>query len=111
MVGKRGSHHRGKGIQADTRPVLWRRGRTATPCGRASPVAADGELQQWRVGGVEVTTAEDYESIAQEVYKTDPLIQKPPRRAGEGFFTGNDPAKQKWKVVNVSANVADGFQG
>jgi hypothetical protein len=37
-----------------------------------------------------MTTAEDYESIANWVYKVDPLVQRPPGRAGQTFYTDSD---------------------
>lgn len=58
-----------------------------------------------------MTTEEDFESISRWAYKVDPLAQKPPLRAGEEFHTDDDLGKQKWRVINVSANVEDGFQG
>jgi hypothetical protein len=58
-----------------------------------------------------MTTAEDYESIAREVYDVDLLVQNPKRRAGQTFYTGRDRSKQEWKVVNVSSNPETGFQG
>ena len=58
-----------------------------------------------------MTTPEDYESIANWVYKVDPLVQRPPGRAGQTFYTDSDSSKQQWKVIVVSANVNDGFQG
>lgn len=58
-----------------------------------------------------MTTAEDYESIASEVYRVDPLAEKHPSRPGESFYTGKDQAKQQWKIVNVSSNAKTGFQG
>lgn len=58
-----------------------------------------------------MTTAEDAESIAEEVYRVDPLARKPRVWAGQTFFTDDDSSKQQWKVIVVSANVNDGFQG
>jgi pimeloyl-ACP methyl ester carboxylesterase len=58
-----------------------------------------------------MTNAEDYESIANRSYRVDPLRQNPPIRAGATFYTDQDKSKQKWRVVNVSANVSNGFQG
>ena len=57
-----------------------------------------------------MTSAEDHESIANEVYRVDPLKQKPPLHKGDAFYTDNDPAKQQWQVVKVSAHAKDGFQ-
>lgn len=58
-----------------------------------------------------MTTAEDYESIADWVYQADPLAQKPITFAGDKFFTDRDRSKQEWKVVNASSNPETGFQG
>lgn len=57
-----------------------------------------------------MTTAEDYESIASEVYKVDPLLRKPRPTVGKRFYTDHDKQKQQWEVVEVSANADNGFQ-
>lgn len=57
-----------------------------------------------------MTSAEDYESMANAVYFVDPLRQKPPRAVNETFYSDNDSRKQQWVVVNVSADASDGFQ-
>src|SRR3954466_7277681 len=57
-----------------------------------------------------MTTAEDYESVANEVYRVDPLKQNPPLKVRDKFYTDHDRTKQQWEVVEVSPNAGNGFQ-
>ncbi|MGO4592631.1 hypothetical protein AB4Z18_02315 [Leifsonia sp. 2TAF2] len=57
-----------------------------------------------------MTTAEDYESVANEVYRVDPLKQNPPLEVWDKFYTDHDRTKQQWEVVEVSPNAGNGFQ-
>lgn len=36
-------------------------------------------------------------------------MKNPPLKAGESFFTGDDPSKQEWEVVKVASNADNGF--
>jgi pimeloyl-ACP methyl ester carboxylesterase len=56
-----------------------------------------------------VTTAEDYKSVAQEVYNVDPLKQEPPLAMGSYFRAG--AMGQEYLVVRASTNPVSGFQG